>query len=94
MMQFIILNLILVALGVVLYLIVRTLPRLGDEHAHPQPVTLFERWIVSEIPERVDAVLNNFLGKSLRKTRVLLMRLDNFVSKWLARIKTKNGNGV
>jgi len=93
MLQFIVVNLIFIALGVILYLVVRTLPRLGDEHAHPQPVTIFERLIVSEIPERIDAALNAFLGKTLRKTRVVLMRLDNFVSKWLARIKTKNGNG-
>jgi len=94
MLQFIIVNILFVAAGTALYLVVRTLPRLGDERAHPHPLTLVERLIVSEIPERVDAALSAFLSKFLRRTHVILLRLDNFVSKSLARIKTKKGNSL
>ena len=65
MTQFIFTNILMISLGTILYLVIRSLPRI-DEHAdEPIRQSLLQRLVVSEIPEKTDALLNNFLGKFL-----------------------------
>lgn len=83
----------MVALGVILYLVARSLPRVGEETPTVKK-NFFERWAASEIPEKVDYFINGFLEKFLRKSKVYLLRIDNFLTKRLNKTKTNGGNGA
>lgn len=89
------LNLILMAaLGAILYLVARTLPRISETpegNGRNGKMKLLERWVVSEIPEKVDEWLSDFLIKTLRKLKVVLMKVDNNLTSHLRRIKPQNG---
>ncbi len=82
MFQYFLTNIILIALGVMLYLVVRTLPRLSEPERN-RKVHIVERWMQSGIPQRVDMTLEVFSLKFLRKTKVALLKADNAVSKHL-----------
>lgn len=90
MLQFILTDIFMVSLGTILYLVARSLPRVGEEPATKQ--NMFERWVSSELPEKFDAAFNNFLLKSLRKLKLALLKADNSITKHLKKI-APNGNG-
>ena len=79
----------MISLGTILYLVARTLPRIDGEPSGKE--NILDRLANSEIPEKVDAVLNSFLGKFLRRLKILLMKVDNFVSERLKKISV-NGD--
>jgi hypothetical protein len=89
MLQFIFTNILLVSVGIVLYVTVRTLPRIENSGTEDKKGVL-ERWVASEIPERIDLALNGFLFKFLRKLRVVLLKADNSVSGHLQKIKPES----
>ncbi len=90
MFQFILTTILMASLGTMLYLIARSLPRL-DEKLSDKPGFL-ERLSSSEIPEKIDTIFNGFLAKFLRKTKVVLMKFDNFINEKLKKVSA-NGNG-
>ena len=92
MLTFITANLFLISLAIILFLVVRTLPRIENPEEVIKQSPL-ERWVTSGVPERLDAVLNAFLAKTLRKTKVLVLKVDNFVTSQLKRVADENGNG-
>lgn len=94
MLQFIVTDVLMVSLGAILYLAVRTLPRV-EENLPSEKKGIFERWIASEVPEKIDVAINGFLAKLLRKIKVLLLKVDNSLSGHLQKIKPEglNGNG-
>jgi len=75
----------MVCLGTVLYLTVQALPRI--EEVPSEEKGFLERWARSEMPEKIDAAFNNFLLKFLRRTKVLILKLDNVLAKHLQKIK-------
>ncbi len=79
------------SLGTMLYLVARSLPRVGEE-VSDKPGFL-DKLSSSEIPEKLDAAFNNFLAKSLRKTKVVLLKVENFINEKLKKVST-NGNGL
>ncbi len=89
MLEFILANIAMVSAGVVLFLIAHSLPRVGESATEPK--WFIERWITSEFPEKLDGAFNSFAGKSLRKLRVILLKIDNVVSESLKKIKSGNG---
>ena len=84
--QFIITNIFMLSIGAILYLAARTLPRIEDG-AEAEKKGLFEKWLTSEVPEKIDRALNGFLFKSMKKARVLLLRFDNTLGEQLKKIK-------
>lgn len=78
------------SLGTMLYLVVRSLPRVDEEFSDKPD--FFERFSSSEIPEKIDAAFNGFLTKFLRKMKVVLMKVDNFINDKLKKV-SPNGNG-
>ena len=86
MAQFIFTNLLMLSLGVILYVEVRTLPRI-EESAPVEKKSVLERWIASEIPEKIDSALKDFSVKFLRRFKVLLLKVDNSLSSHLRKIK-------
>ncbi len=89
MLEFILANIAMVSVGMVLFLIAHSLPRVGESATEPK--WFIERWVTSEFPEKLDGAFNSFAGKSLRKLRVILLKIDNVVSESLKKIKSGNG---
>lgn len=86
---------LVVAIGLMAYLIIRALPRVqngGEKEEDRRGV--FERWLASEIPEKADLFVNNFLAKWLRKFRVWILRLDNTLGKHLTKVSKKGGGRI
>jgi hypothetical protein len=83
----------MLSLGMIIYLMARAVPRVGDEIS--KPTVKFDRWFGSLRLEKLDVLLGNFLEKLLRKIKLFLMKLDNVTNNYLDKVKqTKlNGNG-
>lgn len=87
MSDFILQTVLFLSLGAMVFLIGRAVPRLGEE-AEPKKISRF----FSNLPiHKFDAALAGMLEKNLRKTRVVLLRVDNGVSGFLQKIKTGSG---
>jgi hypothetical protein len=78
----------MVCLGTVLLLMVQALPRI--EEVPDDEKSFFDRWAGSEMPEKIDAAFNSFVLKTLRRTKVLILKFDNALSKHLQKIKLEN----
>lgn len=85
MLQFIFTDILMLSLGAVLYLMVRALPRIVEDPSEKK--NFLDRWAHSDAPEKMDAVLNSFLFKFLRKVKVLVLKLDNALSRGLRKVK-------
>jgi hypothetical protein len=77
-MMFVFTILLMLALGAVLYLMVRALPRVAEDSQAKE--NFLDRWARSEIPEKIDAAINGFLVKFLRRVKVFALKFDNAVS--------------
>ena len=90
MLLFIVTDILMVTVGVVLYLMVRALPRIAEESSERRGV--LDRLAHSEVPEKLDAAIDTFLIKLLRKVKVFILQLDNALSKHLRKINVaENG---
>lgn len=83
----------MVGFGGIVYLIARGVPRIDDtlrEESKNKIDHKIDHWF-SKIPiEKFDVALSNFLEKFLRRIRIGLLRMDNFLVKHLNRVKTTN----
>jgi len=89
MFQFILTNLLLLSLGTIVFLMIRTLPRI-DESESPQKKNILERWLTSQMPEKLDKISYNFLSKLLRKSKVSLLKVNNVIDQKINQLKIKN----
>lgn len=87
----------MLSLGTMIYLIARTVPKVGDEITENiiSPRSKFDRLFSYLRVEKFDVVFNNFVEKLLRKLKLILMKLDNFTNSYLDKVKKykMNGNG-
>lgn len=91
--MFIFTSVLMVSLSTVLYLMARALPRIvEDPQAQAERHGFLDRWGRSHIPEKVDAALNGFLLKFLRKLKVLVLKLDNALAKHLEKVKPEENS--
>ena len=90
MLEFIFTILLMLSLGFILYLMVLALPRVAEESAAESRQTILDRWAHSHMPERIDAMLNGFFLKTLRKIRVFTLKLDNTLGKHLKKLKVSD----
>ena len=93
MVEFIVTLILMTSLGMIFYLIVRSLPRIHEEPAVMHKENFLDRWAASDIPERIDANFNSFLGKSLRRIKVYLLKIDNVLTDRIKKLKVENGKG-
>ncbi len=89
MLQFILTTILMASLGTMLYLVARSLPRVGEEASDKK--NFLDRLASSEIPEKIDTAFNGFLLKYLRKLKIVLLKVDNFITEKLKKISS-NGN--
>lgn len=102
MFQFILITVFYLALGVMLYLIVRALPRVEEETSELKPGA-WTKLIASDIPGKIDSAFIGFSAKFLRRFKVVVLKLDNWLTKFLEKTKEPakksisfaelNGNG-
>ena len=86
MAQFILTNIFMVSVGVLLYFVIRTIPRIEPETGAPDTKGFLERFVISKIPERVDGAVNSFLFKFLKKFKIVLLKVDNVVGRQLKKV--------
>ena len=75
----------MIGLGIMIYLVGRAVPRVSDDVSRPLIKTL--RPFGGLTLEKIDLALNSFLEKTLRKAKLLILRLDNAISGYLDKIK-------
>ncbi|MBI3638647.1 hypothetical protein HY227_02800 [Candidatus Wolfebacteria bacterium] len=94
MYNFILQIALMFSLGLMIYLVARAVPRIGDDIQVSPSVNKLDRLIASLPLEKIDSVFGSFLEKTLRRLRLVLMRLDNNVGNYLNKIKKfNNANG-
>lgn len=96
--KFILEFLIMLALGAIVYLMARALPRVSDTDTSAPEGPVVPHWFMAYV-ERFDEWLLLTFEKMLRKFRLLILKVDNVVTKKLNRFKkgtpkeTPLGNG-
>lgn len=95
MYNFLLQIVIMAGLGIMIYLIARVAPRVGDDIAHDinGHISKLDKIFSHDRFEKLDVVFNNLVEKGLRKLKLLLMKLDNLTNNYLDKVKTYKGNG-
>lgn len=79
---------LLLGCGVIVYLFVKKMPKVGEDvigEGEAKRKVNFPKLKVRM--ENVDKTINSLLEKALRKIKLLLMRLDNATTDFLGRVK-------
>jgi hypothetical protein len=89
MIQFILMNALFISIGGIIYIILKTLPQIEEVQSPKE--SFLEKFIISELPHKIDAIFNFYLSKILRRLKILVLKLDNYLSEKLKNINI-NGN--
>lgn len=82
----------MLSLGTMVYLAARALPRVGERVVPSSPAKYMDQ-LIKKIPlEKVDVFISAVLEKMLRKSKILILKVDNRVTFYLNKFR-KNGNG-
>ncbi|MEN9342093.1 MAG: hypothetical protein RIQ54_349 [Candidatus Parcubacteria bacterium] len=96
MAWFFLTNILLISVGIILYLVIRTLPRI-TETGHNEattPIVVLDRFMQSGIPERIDIFLRGLFEKILRRSKIIILKIDNVVSAQLSHIRQQGTTSV
>lgn len=94
MLNFILQIIVFSSLGLVIYMIARAVPRVPEELPMPRRSNWVDR-LMSKIPmSKIDDRLNAFFAKFLRKFRVVVMKMDNFINDRLGKLNKKTKETV
>lgn len=91
-MEILFLNILLVGAGLIIWLLIRALPRVAEEGDEGKG--WFDRWLTSRLPGKIDAFTSTLWLRSLRRFKVLVLRLDNGINQKLQRMKLESGDGI
>ncbi len=89
MFRFIVQTLVMIVLAFLVYLLAEALPRVTDEEIDVLRARRSSR-LVGYV-ERSDEALKSFTEKFLRKAKVWLLQLNNFIEAKLSKFKKDNG---
>ena len=88
MYNFVLQILVFSSLGLVIYLLAQAVPRV-EETETPRGSGFFDK-LMKKLPmAKIDKSLDSFFAKFLRKVRVVIMKLDNFINHRLGKLKKK-----
>ena|SRR3989344_4816510 len=91
-MNFVLQILVFTSLGTVIYLLARALPRVGDLPSPERKPNFLDR-MISKVPmAKIDESLDSFFAKTLRKIKVLILKIDNFINDRLGKLSKKSNN--
>ena len=86
---------LLLCFGLIVWLIIKNLPKVKDEEGGTEhnveagSLLNKKRKFIHKIPiEKIDAKVNSFLEKVLRRSRIILMRVDTYLQKHLDTLKS------
>ena len=88
MYNFVLQILMFSSLGLIIYLFARAVPRVGEAEA-PRGSGFFDKLMAKLPMAKIDKSLDSFFAKFLRKLRVVIMKLDNFINHRLGKLKKK-----
>ena len=80
----------MVSLAAMLYILISILPRIDDSKIQEVTAKISFHSLVGYL-ERADEFILSFLEKGLRRARVVILKLDNVVTKKLGEFKKKEG---
>ena len=85
--------LLLVGFGLILWLVIKNLPKIKDEDIKKSVEPLESKIRIDKlgrkIPiEKIDAKVNSFLEKFLRRSRIILMKIDTWLQRHLETLKS------
>ncbi|MCS6789219.1 MAG: hypothetical protein NZ484_01460 [Patescibacteria group bacterium] len=92
MLEFILTNILLISFGGILFLIAKAIPRIDGENLSNEKKGLLEKFIISDLPHKFDSLLIFYMGKFLRKLKVLILRLDNYLTLKLKSMNLNNND--
>ena len=92
MYNFVLQTIVMLSLGTIIYLMARAAPRVSDS---PEPLPKLSRNYFDELfkklpLEKLDALTSAWLEKSLRKLKVLVMKIDNALNKHLSNLRASD----
>lgn len=92
MYDFILQTIVMVSLGVIIYLFARAIPRVSEASVSV-PKRDYVGEVLKKIPfQKIDNLLNSVAAKLLRKSKIVVLKLDNWISSHLHKFKPANGN--
>lgn len=84
MIKFILINILLISVGGILYIIARSLPRI--EESEQKKESFLEKFILSSLPHKIDSIINFYTLKFLRRLKITILRLDNYLTEKLKKL--------
>jgi len=85
--NFILQTIVMVSLGTMIYLVARAMPRV-TETAKTEPAKDYFDELMKKLPlEKADMLATLWTEKFLRKLKIVILKLDNFLSKHLKNLK-------
>ncbi len=97
--SFIFETIIFLGIGVIIFILARALPRIEDENA-PR-ISQKNKFIsvIQDIPlDKIDDVIKLAIHKALRKTKILISKIDNFIAEKMESTRPtsnkKDGTGL
>ena len=92
MYNFVLQTLIMLSLGTTIYLMVRALPRVSEEGLPDFSRDYFGK-LLKRLPlEKADAWVSAVLEKFLRKTKIVILKIDNLLTKHLASLRSASSD--
>jgi len=84
---------LLLCFGLIIWLIIKNLPKVKDEKEnHTVEINVISKKrksLLHKIPiEKIDAKVNSFLEKVIRRSRIILMKVDTYLQKHLNTLKS------
>ena len=87
MYNFVLQTIFLLSFGAIIYLFARAVPRV-DESAVSAPRRNYLDELLKKMPlEKADALVGGFLEKFLRKVKIIVLKMDNLLTKHLQSLK-------
>lgn len=84
MTDYIIQIILFISFGIIVYVSASALPRISEETEEVNPT----KNLLSSIPaQKIDLAIASFLEKTLRRSRLSLLRFDNVLNSYIGKIK-------
>lgn len=81
---------LMVSFAAIVYTMALGVPRVGEADSKPSKARL---WLAKLPLHHLDESLRQFKDKVLRRVKIVVMRVDNFISSHLNKDKDKSGLG-
>jgi hypothetical protein len=89
MYNFILQFLIMTSLAIIIYLVARATPRIDENIVFSKSKNSFFDNIAYKLPlEKIDLISSNLLEKLLRRVKIIILKIDNILTKKLGNFKS------